>query len=579
MKPSVLVTDGLDADGMAILENSGFRPVLKKGLDREAFVAELQSGAYGAIILRSATKHLKPGAIDETLASALHGVRTVVRQGVGVDNLDIPELSRLGVIVQNTAGSNNESVAQLVFSFIHHFFDSVAPYSTETRTGAWTKGSRKRRELRGSRIGIVGLGHIGARVAELAKAWGMDVRGFDLNDDACDTLREQLGISIAAELPDIFDSDIVTLHVPGTEKTRGMVTEELVQRIPAGGVFINTSRAFIADEQMLYRVARRRREEGAPLCLALDVFAEERALPEARIPEDLYDVACLVPHMGASTPESQKRGSVTAARQVVDVLSRGVVVNALNCPRLEEDSIPFVELGDRLTTLARRFFRELPDKVEFTLYGEAAGYEAEVALGMKAGMLRGDGRPLTERIASADYLFRREGLVAERREPDRRKESSPAYERAVTIDLVAETGDPSRVSVRGRINYLRQTDLQRIDVYGNAQQKHPAVRSYAIEFPLEGNLLVLELARDVKAALGATCTYLGMEMDRDILRTGQSVHDAGTGRPPTALFVLRLDRPLDAAEVRPMLEGAVKVPQHTGDPVPLRMAAAFPCVL
>ncbi len=571
----ILITDGLHPEGVRLFEEHAFVPVIKKGLDREAFLRELETGGYVALVLRSATKHLRPGAVDDRLRRALEGVSVVVRQGVGVDNIDIPELSRLGVIVQNTAGSNNESVAQLVFSYIHHRFDAVEVYNRETIRGLWTKGAHTRRELRGTSLGIIGLGHIGLRVAEIAAAWEMRVCGYDLRREACILAHERHGARIADSLEETFECDIVTVHVPGTDKTRGLVTEDLVDRIPAGGLFINTSRAFIADESMLYRLVERRAAEGRPLHLALDVFAEERALSEPRVPESIAEYVCLTPHMGASTPEAQQRGAVMAARQVIDLLERGIVLNALNCPRLEEDSLPYVELADRIATLAAGFFEDLPDKVELTLYGETARFEEGILLGMKAGLVQPKRGALTERIPTADYLLAQRGLVTERRTPDRRKETQPAYERAVTLDFIHETGPLERVSIRGRINYLRKPELQRIDLYDRANRELPAFRSYHLEFPLEGDVVLLEIAEDQKTALGAACTFLGLEKDRDIWRTGQSVHHGDGTRPATALFLLRLDRPLDEEDLAEIRAGAIRVPRRDGAPVPLSVANAF----
>lgn len=286
----VLVSDPLSPGAVAALRAApGVTVHEVKGLsegDLLPLVADVD-----AWIVRSATQ------VTRRLIDAAPRLRWIARAGAGLDNIDVAAAKERGIAVLNVPGANSVAVAELVFALLLALFRQIPAADASMRAGAWEKARFKGRELRGKTIGIVGLGKIGREVAARARAFGMTCLGHDPLVAGADA--RAMGVEPMALDALLARSDVVTLHVPISPATRGMIGADRIARMPKGAVLVNAARGGLVDESALLEALR----SGALGGAALDVFAEEP--PSDRALVALPNVVS-TPHVGASTVEAQE---------------------------------------------------------------------------------------------------------------------------------------------------------------------------------------------------------------------------------------------------------------------------------
>ena len=310
----VLISDKLAEEGVRILEEAGFEVDVNVGLDPEQRKKII--GDYDAMIIRSATK------VTPDLLEAASKLKVIARAGTGLDNVDIPAATDKGVVVMNTPGQNSNAAAELAVGMLFALSRHVPRGTAGLKSGKWEKKQLQGRELKGKTLGVIGLGNIGAIVAELARGIKMNVIGFDpfFTDDQ---IRER-----GAE-PVTFDdllarSDYVTVHVPKTEETTHLFRAETLAKMKDGAYLVNCARGGIVDEEALCDALEAGKVAGA----ALDVFETEPPAENHRL---LFrDELVCTPHLGASTAEAQVNVAVAAAEQIIGYLKDGEAVNAVN---------------------------------------------------------------------------------------------------------------------------------------------------------------------------------------------------------------------------------------------------------
>jgi D-3-phosphoglycerate dehydrogenase len=283
----VLVTDDIDRDGVALLEaEPRLRVDEVPTLPAPALLE--RAGDYDAIVGRSATK------ISADLLRAARRLKVVGRAGVGVDNVAMDVATELGVAVINAPAGNTVAVAELFFGAVLGLLRELPRAHQAMREGRWDRGTFLGAELQGRTLGIVGLGRIGGEVAHRAHAFGAPVVAYDpYVGDA----RFQLLRAPRATLEELLDAcDVLTVHTPLTDETRGMIGRRELARLSPGAVVVNMARGGIVDEAALAAALAGGQLRGA----VLDVFtgrAPRRRPPVARAPNVL-----LTPHLGANTP-------------------------------------------------------------------------------------------------------------------------------------------------------------------------------------------------------------------------------------------------------------------------------------
>jgi D-3-phosphoglycerate dehydrogenase / 2-oxoglutarate reductase len=300
----VLICDHVEADKLALGQDISvdYRPEITK--DELLKVA----GEYDAFIVRSRTK------IDRQVLDRAARLKLVARPGTGLDNVDVDYAKAKGVTVINSPESLVEGVAEHVVLFMLALSRKLVQADAGTKSGKWEKNALTGRELKGKVLGIVGLGRIGKRIAEIAKTMGMSVLFYDVITIPQEVVTE-LGAKVVS-LDEIFSaSDYVTLHVPMTPDTAHMVNAARLARMKRTAFLVNTSRGGVIDEDALAAALRDGRIGGA----ALDVFEKEP--PSGAILSAPNTI--LTPHVGGQTEEAQANAITVIEEKVRAFFSRG----------------------------------------------------------------------------------------------------------------------------------------------------------------------------------------------------------------------------------------------------------------
>ncbi|HEX6053786.1 MAG TPA: phosphoglycerate dehydrogenase [Gemmatimonadaceae bacterium] len=336
----VLVADQISLDGLAPLrDDSRFELVVRpglKGTDLADAIAEAD-----AVLVRSATQITR-----ESLARA-NGLKVIGRAGVGVDTIDVDAATERGIAVLTAPAGNTISAAELTLALMLALLRRVPAADRSMKAGQWDRKSFSGTELYGKTLGLVGAGRIGGEVAKRARAFGMTVIAYDpflIAERA-----QALGIE-RAELEDVLRrADVVSLHVPLTEATAGLVGDRELALMKPSAVIVNAARGGVVSEDAIARAIREKRIAGA----ALDVF-EQEPLP-ADHPLRTLDNVVLTPHLGASTAEAQQNVAIEIAEAVRAALVDGDLARAVNAPGLGGEEMrrlrPLLELAERLGIL------------------------------------------------------------------------------------------------------------------------------------------------------------------------------------------------------------------------------------
>jgi D-3-phosphoglycerate dehydrogenase len=298
----ILITDGLEADGQSLLRAAA-QVDDREGISPESLALNL--GEYDALIVRGRTRVTRP------LLELAPRLTVVGRAGVGVDNIDLAAAAERDVKVVNAPNSTSVAVAELAFGMLLALARRL-PYADRTmKQGEWVKKSLQGIELSGKSLGVIGMGNIGSAVASRAAAFGMQSMGYDpLLDDNEIARRGAQPVS----LHELFEcADFISLHVPLTEATRGLIDAAALACMKRGVNIVCTARGGIIDEAALLAAL----DAGHVAGVALDVFAQE---PPGLTELVGHERVIATPHIGAQTAEAQARAAVDIAHEVLRAL-------------------------------------------------------------------------------------------------------------------------------------------------------------------------------------------------------------------------------------------------------------------
>jgi len=337
-------------------------------------------GAYDAILIRSATK------LTAELIERAGNLKVIGRAGTGVDNVDIPAATRRGIVVANAPESNSVAAAEHTLALALALFRNVPQAHGALVDGRWDRAKYKGAELYGKTIGIVGFGRIGQLVAKRAQAFEMDVIAFDKFVSA--ERFGELGVHGVSQLGELFErADVVTVHVPKTPETIGLIDAESIASMKDGVRIVNCARGELVDLDALLAGLESGKVGGA----ALDVFPAE---PFTEHPIFSRSDVVVTPHLGASTAEAQDRAGLVTAEQVTAALTGGVVTNAVNIaavrPEEMEALAPFVPLCEKLGRLAEGLAQGSIDSVTAEFRGRIASHDTRLlGIAVLVGILSG----------------------------------------------------------------------------------------------------------------------------------------------------------------------------------------------
>jgi D-3-phosphoglycerate dehydrogenase len=508
----VVVLEPVAAEGLDLMREAGLEVVDAARLDPVALDETLN--VADAVVIRSATQ-----AKAEFLARCPR-LRAVGRAGVGLDNVDLTLATERGVAVINTPGGNSVAAAEHTLALMLAVARHVPAAHASVAQGQWDRHRFVGVELAERTLGLVGVGRIGSLVAERARAFGMEVIAVDpfLTEERC----QALGVE-KVDLDTLLSrADVISLHVPLTGETRGLIGASTLGKMKRGVLLVNCARGGLVDEAALAQALREGRVGG----VALDVFGQE---PPTDSP--LRDLPGVVhtPHLGASTREAKANVSVTIARAMIALLRDGDYSSAVNMPfagpQLREMQ-PLLDLAQRLGRFQGGLLEDAPERIEIELAARDALDPGPLVQAFLCGLLEtvvGGEVNAINASAKADQL----GIVVStgRRPPE------PGLPRLVCTRV--EAGDQVR-EVDGGMLAPHTPRIVRVD--GLWMDVEPV-----------GDLLVMWNA-DIPGVVGKVATLLGAE-DINIgeLRLGRDPHSH------QAISVWQVDDVVDA-EVRRRLQ-------------------------
>lgn len=526
----VLVSDPLDQDGIDILEASGDIEVLVETKLGDAELRKRLQEVDG-VVIRSGT------TLTADLLKGNTRLKVIGRAGIGVDNVDVPAATAIGAVVMNTPGGNAVTTAEHTIALMMAAARWIPQAHSKLVGGTWDRKTFVGTELAGKVMGVVGLGNIGALVAERGKGLGMRIIGYDpfvTKDRAA-----QLGIELA-DLDDVIArADVLTLHVPLGDKTRNLIAWPQFQAMKKTAILVNCARGGIVHEGDLDRALR----EGEIAAAAADVFEKEPLAADSPLLTNPRMV--LTPHLGASTVEAQVKVALAIAEQVRDFLLTGEIRNAVNAPSVTQEMLakvgPYLDLGHRLGALVAQLHEGGTERIEIRFAGEVAERDtAPIVARLVQGVLaQAVEEPVN--VVNAIEVARQRGIVIE----TTKNAQAADYASSVTLRLEGREG---ATQVTGT-------------VFGKGEPRIVGVNDFHIEAWLgEGPLLLAE-NRDVPGVIGRIGTLVGGAG----INIAQMFVGRTGARGDRALTLVTLDTPADDALLETLrgIDGMVSVRQVT----------------
>jgi len=473
----ILVVEPVAQAGLELLA-AAHETVVRLNLSRAELLTLLgEETGWDALVVRSQTR------IDaELLAAASPRLSVVGVASVGTDRIDLAAATRAGVMVVNAPTGNTIAAAEHTVALMLALLRRIPAADASLRRGEWERSRMTGGELRHKVLGIIGLGKIGKAVARRANAFEMRVLAND------PYLTEEQAAEHGAKLVGLLEllqrSDIITLHVPLTSQTRGLIGEAQIAAMKRGAVLLNVARGGIVDEPTLANALRGGHLGGA----AVDVFSVEPIPADHPLREAPNTV--LTPHLGASTTEAQERVGTEMAEQVVLALSGVTPPYAVNAPSVALDVAPrlrpYVELARRMALLARQLSTTPFDLVALTYAGEIAAWDGGPIRTAAVAALLETVTDQRVNAVNADLVARERGLAVR----ETRTDASDPWASLVSVEL----GDgPDAVTLAGSTAHGRPHLV--------------AMNGFSIDAELAGTILVTR-HRDQPGIVGAVGTAL-----------------------------------------------------------------------
>ena len=500
-KPVVLIAEELSPATVEAL-GPDFEIRTVDGTDRPALLTALAEA--NAVLIRSATQ------IDAEAIAAAPALKVVARAGVGLDNVDIAAATTAGVMVVNAPTSNVISAAELTIGHILSLARHIPAAHASLAAGEWKRSKFTGVELYEKRVGIIGLGRIGALIAARLQAFGVEIVAYD--PYITEARAQQLGATLLPLDELLATSDFVTIHMPKTPETTGMIGAAQLKSMKKTAYIVNVARGGLIDETALAQALRDGEIAGA----GIDVFTSEPPT------DDLLTSApnvVVTPHLGASTDEAQEKAGVSVAKSVRLALGGELVPDAVNVAGGAID--PAVRPGIPLMEHLGQLFAGLADSPITTIDVEVRGEIADLDVGvLRLAALKG----VFSRVVTETVSYVNAPLLAEQRGVTVRLSTDPVsedYRNVLTIK--GTTTDGAALSVSGTLAGTMQAE------------KITEINGYDIEVPVDRHLVVMEY----KDRPGIVAIYSKALGDANINIAGMQM--ARRGRGDDQLSVLTLD--------------------------------------
>ena len=500
----VLITDPISSEGIDILRSYAQVDVKTK-LKPEELISIV--GDYEALLVRSQTR------VSAEVIRAGRKLQVIGRAGVGIDNIDVGEATRRGIVVVNAPTGNTISAAEHTIALMLALARHISQANAVLKSGIWQRSAFMGTEVRNKTLGIIGLGNVGSEVARRAGGLEMKVVAYDpfVSVEHAGKLKVEL-VPLKQLLK---ESDFITLHIPRTESTKGLIGAKELALVKPTAYIINCARGGLIDEEALAKAVKERKLAGA----AIDVFATEPATQSILFEDDNIIVT---PHLAASTTEAQATAAKEVAVQIIDIFKGQPARYAVNAPFIPVEVLsvlaPFMKVAATVGKLVSQLAEGQMNAIQIKYEGEISNYDTNT---LKAAVLGGLLEEMSEErinLVNANLVATQRGLTV----IEQKEVTCENYASLITVEVTTSIG----------ITIVAGTII-------HGQPHIVRVNSYWLDVaPAEGYFLFLD-HQERPGLMGAVGTITG---NADINISSMTVSRL---KPRgQALAVLALDEPL-----------------------------------
>jgi len=473
----VLVSDNLSQVGVDVLRNRGLDVDVNTGLPPEELKKII--GNYDGLVIRSATK------VTADILESAGNLRVIGRAGIGLDNVDIPAASQKGIVVMNAPDGNATTAAEHAIAMMLSLARNIPQACQSMKEGKWEKKKFMGREVTGKTFGVIGIGRIGGIAA--SRAQGLKMKTIAYDPHMPKETAEKIGVELVS-LEDLAKkADFISVHVPLTQETRGLVSHEFFNNMKPEAMFIDCARGGVCDEEALYEALVNKKIAGA----ALDVFAKEPTTLDNCKLLGLSNFTC-TPHLGASTSEAQDGVALIIAEQIADYLLKGAVANAVNVPSVSDDVLaqvgPYLKLGEMLGCLQMQLAKGGVEEIKLEYMGELADLNTTP---ITVAFLKGLFTPILKdavNYVNAPVIARDRGI----RIVEAKSERADDFVNTLQVRVKTSTGENTAVGT----------------VFGRNEPRLVRLNTFRLE-ALPSGYMLLVYNNDVPGVIGALGTTLG----------------------------------------------------------------------
>jgi D-3-phosphoglycerate dehydrogenase len=472
----VLVTENLSEAGLEILRQTpGFVVDVRLGLLPEELGKII--GPYHGLAIRGATR------VTAEVIEAAKNLKVIGRAGVGLENVDIHEASKRGIVVMNTPEGNTVTAAEHTIAMILALSRNIPQGTASLKDGKWEKARLQGREVFNKTLGLIGAGHVGRAVAEKARALKMRVIAYDPYIKP--TAMEKIDLEPVTFEELLERSDYISIHAPRTNETTDIIDRDAIRRMKTGAMLINCARGGIVNEDDLYEALKAGHLGGA----ALDVFTNEP--PGSSRLMELENFIC-TPHLGASTREAQDNVAREIAEQIVACLLHGTVKNAVNVPAISPELMgtlrPFAVLAEKMGHFQAQLADSAVEEVHIEYSGKVADYDVAPLTtaflkGLLTPVLRDDVNFVNARLIASDRGIR-------------------------VMESKTSTSEDFAALIATKVKSLEGENLISGTIFGKTMPRILRINNFTLEAVPEGHILLIH-SLDVPGVIGAIASKLG----------------------------------------------------------------------
>jgi D-3-phosphoglycerate dehydrogenase len=509
----VLIADPISEEGIDILRSCA-EVDIKTGLKPEEIISVI--GDYEALVVRSQTQVLAK------VIEAGKKLQVIARAGVGVDNIDVEEATRRGILVVNAPTGNTISAAEHTIALMLSLARNIPQANAVLKSGVWRRADFMGTEVRDKTLGIIGLGNVGSEVAKRTRGLQMKLIAHDpfISVDHARNLQVEL-VPLKQLLK---ESDFITLHIPLTPSTKGLIGAKELALVKPTARIINTARGGLIDEKALAKAVKEKRVAGA----AIDVFATEPPTSSILFEEDNIIVT---PHLGASTTEAQTMAATDVAEQIVDIFKGQPPRYPVNAPFIPPETLsalaPFMKVAATLGRLVSQLTEGQTNAIKIKYEGEISNYDTNT---LKATVLGGLLEGISEErvnLVNANILATRRGLTV----MEQKEAACENYASLITVEVTTSAGVTTGAGtvIHGESHIVR-------------------VNNYWIDIVPTGGYFIFCDHLDRPGLIGAVGKITG---DADI--NISAMHLSRLKPRGQALMILALDEPLSEEKQQQLL--------------------------